>query len=250
MGMRQHNRLKTGPPYVWRAGFTLIEILVVMAIIALLMGILAPVLHKARFRANETACASNLRQVNLALVMYTQDDENGRFPLEPTEHNPHQGLLEKLNAYQDDGLMEAFYCPQASYMEKFAQNPYDYIPKGGVDSIIDTHQNREKGNITYIYWSFSENKTESDGKTWRDPRFFYPRQLMIGGIRWLAEPYDEKHPLPQASSGQRWVLSDFFRKKAPFPHGRKPGSKEGGVNVTYLDGHVDMVFKRPRDSWR
>ena len=240
--MRPDSRLKDG--------FTLIEILMVISIIGLLLAILLPALHKARFRANELACASNLRQMNLALIAYAHDDNNGRYPLEPTEHNPHTGLLEKLGAYKDEGLLKAFYCPQAKYMEKFAQNPDKYVPKGGIDSVVDTPENRQIGNITYIYWSFSTNKKESDGKTWRDPKFFYPRALRLDGIRWLAEPYDEKHPLPKAQPSERWVVSDFFRKKAPFPHGRKPGSREGGVNVTFLDGHVSRVYKRPRDSYR
>ena len=233
-----------------RMGFTLIELLVVIAIISLLMAILMPVLQVARFRAYETTCASNLRQVNFALIMYAQDDDQGCYPLEPTEHNPHQGLLDKLHAYQNDLFMNAFYCPQAGYMEAFAQNPDSYVPTGGVDSVIDTPENRQIGNITYIYWSFSANKTEASGLTWRDPKFFYPRQLLIDDIQWLAEPYDDQHPLPQKPLSERWVISDFWRKKAPFPHGRKGGRQEGGVNVTLLDGHVERAFKRPRDNWR
>ena len=77
--MRGHNQFKVG--------FTLIEILVVISILSLLMAILIPALHKARFRVRETVCASNLRQVNLALIMYAHDDGNSRYPLEPTEHN-------------------------------------------------------------------------------------------------------------------------------------------------------------------
>ena len=146
--------------------------------------------------------------------------------------------------------MKAFYCPQAGYMEAFAQNPEYYIPTGGIDSVIDTPENRQIGNITYVYWSFSANKAEASGNTWRDPKFFYPRQLLIYDIQWLAEPYDEMHPLPQTPLSERWVVSDFWRKKAPFPHGRKAGNKEGGVNVTFLDGHVNRVWKRPRDNWR
>jgi prepilin-type N-terminal cleavage/methylation domain-containing protein/prepilin-type processing-associated H-X9-DG protein len=233
-----------------RIGFTLIELLVVIAIISLLMAIFMPALQAARFRAYETTCASNLRQVNLALIMYAQDDDEGCYPLEPTEHNPHQGLLNKLRGYENNLLMNAFYCPQAGHMEAVAQNPDDYVPTGGIDSVIDTPENRQIGNITYVYWSFSANKTEASGGAWRDPKFFYPRQLLIDDIQWLAEPYDDLHPLPQTPLSERWVISDFWRKKAPFPHGRKGGRREGGVNVSLLDGHVERAFKRPRDNWR
>ena len=100
-----------------RHGFTLIELLVVIAVTSILMAILVPALHKVRFHAHETACLSNLRQVNLALIAYANEDSRMRYPLEPTEHNSHPGLLQKLGAHRDGDLLEAFYCPQARYLE-------------------------------------------------------------------------------------------------------------------------------------
>jgi prepilin-type processing-associated H-X9-DG protein/prepilin-type N-terminal cleavage/methylation domain-containing protein len=61
------------------AAFTLVELLVVIGIIAILMGILMPTLGRARESARRTQCASNLRQINLGLLMYTSE-KKGALP--------------------------------------------------------------------------------------------------------------------------------------------------------------------------
>jgi len=58
-----------------RRGFTLIELLVVIAIISILAAILFPVFARARESARRASCASNLRNIGLAVALYTQDND-------------------------------------------------------------------------------------------------------------------------------------------------------------------------------
>jgi prepilin-type N-terminal cleavage/methylation domain-containing protein/prepilin-type processing-associated H-X9-DG protein len=62
-----------------KAGFTLVELLVVIGIIALLISILLPSLNRARETANRVKCANNLKQLGLAIALYTNEN-HGSYP--------------------------------------------------------------------------------------------------------------------------------------------------------------------------
>ncbi|MBI2299606.1 MAG: DUF1559 domain-containing protein [Armatimonadetes bacterium] len=64
-----------------RKGFTLIELLVLIAIIAILAAILFPVFAKAREKARQTSCLSNVKQLQLAWLQYAQDYDERMMPM-------------------------------------------------------------------------------------------------------------------------------------------------------------------------
>src|SRR5437763_1633607 len=64
------------PQTSWRRGFTIVELLAVVATIGTLAALLLPVLSKAKVKAQRTSCLSNLRQLGFAWAMYKDDNDD------------------------------------------------------------------------------------------------------------------------------------------------------------------------------
>lgn len=194
-----------------RFGFTLIELLVVIAIVAILAGIIFPVYARAREKARQTACVSNLRQLGMALKMYSTDWPS-QFPYDKYIGNSNERLtrlLGPLLRYTTE-TPGTWYCPSAPIATKF--DP----------TVVYSRDNWQKGNITYLYFSSQQV----------DPKraLFVPRKLT---------DFDE----PDC-----WLMSCWFQKgNAPFFHSLQHARC---LPVLFLDLHVEPTHGRPIDNFK
>jgi len=74
-----------------RKGFTILELQVVIAIIAILAAILFPVCAQARDAARSASCKSKLKQIGAGSMMYTQDYDKMLFPSSTRAQSPYAG---------------------------------------------------------------------------------------------------------------------------------------------------------------
>jgi prepilin-type N-terminal cleavage/methylation domain-containing protein/prepilin-type processing-associated H-X9-DG protein len=98
-----------------KRGFTLIELLVVIAIIAILAALLFPVFSRARENARKSRCATNLKQICVAMAQYTQDYDERYIPQQPiTPTTPGTGstYVTLLQPYIKS--KQIFICPSGS----------------------------------------------------------------------------------------------------------------------------------------
>ncbi len=147
-----------------RRGFTLIELLVVIAIIAILAAILFPVFARAREKARQTACLSNVKQLTLAGIMYGSDWD-GHMPYHYTKANSGQGLL-----YCFGGCLmpyvqsvDLFSCPslQSGNMA-YGRQMYDYRCRMTEDCL--TYKFDEYKTATETAWLFEASRYGSTSR--------------------------------------------------------------------------------------
>ena len=112
-----------------RAGFTIIELAVAIAIIGILMSMLLPALGVAREKARRTVCLENLRQIGLGIAMYA-DGHNGRMPQDLASNPTLAGSFNLLSNVLNSARV--FICPD-DYLLITRQKPKTGCP------LIDTN---------------------------------------------------------------------------------------------------------------
>jgi prepilin-type N-terminal cleavage/methylation domain-containing protein/prepilin-type processing-associated H-X9-DG protein len=151
--------------------FTLIELLVVIGIIGILASLLMPAFGRAKGKASDTKCISNLRQIGIALNIYA-DENQGRLPYAerlPTSPVTPTNVLPRIVDVLSNhvgGAVSIFRCPRdrfgfyekegSSYEWNYQANGKPIVLPGVINGIQMT---QEKARLMYDYENFHPGST-------------------------------------------------------------------------------------------
>jgi len=240
-----------------RAGFTLVELLVVISIIALLIAILLPSLQRAREQAKDTVCRSNLHQQGLNTNYYLQDNQD-RLPFikgkTPPNNAPyyHYQIMLRLWTYVKE--FDIYHCPMAKGVDKKTHLPrsvLEYWPAGLSPSLANPE------------WSITQNSPKIDSYY----RAFAGDELFLNMMQARQFPsisleYLQNHPFVDSIYTEYWYNDWSEGPSFPGINGSPinrlayPDSvvliadgvpnvprHNGGKHIVFADAHVDW-FKQ------
>ncbi|HEX3624283.1 MAG TPA: prepilin-type N-terminal cleavage/methylation domain-containing protein [Verrucomicrobiae bacterium] len=232
--------------YNGRLAFTLVELLIVIAIIAILGAILLPVLSRAKERALRIDCLNNLRQLGMGVIMYA-DSNSDKLPSDEWDPEQKPGSLPwgSYNLFTSDkSIMSgkvAYGWPGTNlgclYSEKIISNPKTFYDSGlrTFDALSSKFDRK-----MYEPWP-----TWNGGEV-RDNYMWYPLSKTRAtssppNYNWL----NEAHKVSELDL-KKTMISDLIYTWESIPH--RDGNNPAGLNLCWPDGHVAYV-NRPKAAF-
>ena len=228
-------------------GFTLVELLVVIGILAVLISILLPALSKAREAANSVACQSNLRQIWQANVMYMNDHKN-RLP---------------YLYYKDQLAPNNYTLLWYDFLAKYLSMPTDINGKiSNLSAAASVLRCPSRRDLTVgLGWAWYNNRPSSSAQGYYDrlssgalsgaetPPLNWVRITKKNGRIWAGDaldyalsPYVMLPIIHSAANAQEWTTLQPY-KSDPLRHG---GNRF--ANYLFAEGHIESL--KPTDAYK
>jgi prepilin-type processing-associated H-X9-DG protein len=190
-------------------GFTFIQLLILIAVIAVAIAFLIPIIRRANERANLAMCSNQLRKIGGGLIQYANAN-NGALPVSAAVDGSHADLLKSLSDAHFVGDPHNYYCPSQTQADlRFSE------------------ANFASGIIGYYYYGALDagpNRNVS--------------KFLRSGVSWPRKLNTSMDP-------KTWVMSDIWISGVPTAH----AGYRKGVNYLMLDGSVSFISGSPRQEF-
>ena len=213
------------------SGFTLVELLVVIGVITVLIALVLPVLNRAREQARIVACASNLRQIYAAMVVYA--NESRQMLPYPDDFAPQNGAIAML----DRGMMDFTQGTLVPYLSRdvAVRQAMFLCPSDGPDRVAGDLEGRPTSNPRNFSYCFS-TELHNDGVGIR---------RSYAGVRWS----QIRRPANKIMLYERHLpyYSYTYPADANAPHQNPPvfvlltNRHDGQGNQCFADGHIELL---------